>query len=80
MVMIRSCSTNSIFMTAGQVPETIMTGETADIIRISQFGWFDWVMYHNPAKFPDDKYILGRYLRPAIYVGSMLTSKILLPS
>jgi hypothetical protein len=80
MAMIRSCSTNSIFMTAGQAPETIMTGETANISRICQFGWFDWVMYHDPAKFPNDKTILGRYLGPAIDVGSTLTEKVLLPS
>ena len=79
MAMICSCSTNSIYMTAGQVPETIMSGETADISRICQFGWFDWVMYHDPAKFPEDKATLGRYLGPAIDVGSMLTAKILLP-
>ena len=80
MAMIRSFSTNSIYMTAGQVPETIMTGETANISRTYQFGWFDWVMYHDPAKFPDNKMILGRYLGPAIDVGSMLTAKILMPN
>ena len=65
-------------MTAGQVPQTIMTKETADISRICQFGWLDWVMYHDPAEFPDNKMILGQYLGPAINVGSMLTAKILL--
>ena len=57
-----------------------MPGETAKISRICQFGWFDWVMYHDPAKFPNDKAILGGYLGPAIDVGSMLTAKILLPN
>jgi hypothetical protein len=51
-------------MTAGQVPETLITGETADISRICQFGWYDWVMYHDPAKFPDDKMTLDQKLRP----------------
>jgi hypothetical protein len=36
-------------------------------------------MYHDPAKFPEDIAILGRYLGPAIDVGSMLTAKILMP-
>ena len=67
-------------MTAGQVPETLMSGETADISQICQFGWFDWVMYHDPANFPEDKPTLGRYLGPAIDVGSMLTAKILMPN
>ena len=53
---IRSCTTNSIYMTNGQVPETIMTGNTADISTICQFGWYDWVMYHDTIpSFPDDK-------------------------
>ena len=80
MALIRSCLTNSIYMTAGQVPETIMTGETDNRSRICQFGWFDWVMYHDPAKFPEVKPTLGRYLGPAIDVGSMLTAKILMPN
>ena len=63
-------------MTAGQVPETIMTGNTADISTICQFGWYDWVMfYDNIPSLPDNKARLGRYLRPVIDVGSMLTSK-----
>ena len=57
-----------------------MTGETADISQICQFGWYDWVMYHDPTKFPDDKAVLGRYLGPAIDVGSMHTAKILKPN
>ena len=80
MAMICSCSTNSIFMTAEQAPETIMTGETTNISRICQFGWYNWAMYHDPAKFPNDKAILGRYLGPAIDVGSMLTAKVLFPN
>ena len=47
-VLIRSCTTNSIYTTARQVPETIMTGDTADISQICQFGWYDWVMYYDP--------------------------------
>ena len=80
MALICPCSTNSIYMTARHVPETFMTKETADISQICQFGWFDWVMYHDPAKFPDDKAILGRYLGPTIDFGSMLMAKILLPN
>ncbi len=54
-------------MTAGQVPETNMTGNTADISHIAEFGWYDWVMFRdNVPSFPDDKLILGCYLRPAI--------------
>jgi len=75
---VRSCTSNDIYMTAGQVPETIMTGNTADISHIAEFGWYDWVMFRdNVPSFPDDKLILGRYLGPAIDTGSALTAKIL---
>jgi hypothetical protein len=68
-------------MTAGQVPETIMTGSTADVSHIAEFGWYDWVMYRdNTPSYPDDKLILGRYLGPATDIGSALTTKILQPN
>jgi ABC-type antimicrobial peptide transport system permease subunit len=67
-------------MTAGQMPETIMTGDTADMSQICQFGWYDWVMYYDNATLPDNRALLGRYLGPAIDVGSMLTAKILKPN
>jgi hypothetical protein len=58
-------------MTAGQVPETIMTGSTADIELIAEFGWYDWVMCRDYIpSYPDDKLILGRYLGPATDIGS----------
>jgi hypothetical protein len=33
-----SCTSNYIYITAGQVPETTMTGNTADISHIAEFG------------------------------------------
>ncbi len=60
---VRSCTSNYIYMTAGQVPETIMTGNTANISHIAEFSWYDWVMFRdNEPSFPDDNLILGRYL------------------
>jgi hypothetical protein len=76
--LIRSHSVNTIYATGGQVPETIMTGTTADISHISEFGWYDWVMFRdNTPTFPDDNIVLGRYLGPATDVGGMMTAKIL---
>jgi hypothetical protein len=63
---------------AGQVPETIMTGNTADISHIAEFGWYNWVMFHdNEPSYPDNKLILGCYLGPAINIGSALMANIL---
>ena len=76
--LIRSNTSNNIYMTNGEVPETIMTGDTADISHICEFAWYDWVMFRdNIPTFPDDKLILGRYLGPATDIGSALTAKIL---
>ncbi len=55
-----------------------MTGSTADISHICEFGWYDWVMFRdNLPTYQDNKLILGRYLGPATDVGSALTTKIL---
>jgi hypothetical protein len=62
---IRLCTVNDIYETHGETPETIMTGNTANIGHICKFGW------------PDNKMTLGRYLGPALDVGSALTAKIL---
>ncbi len=35
--LVRSCTCNDIYMTTGQVLETIMTGSTADISHIAEF-------------------------------------------
>jgi hypothetical protein len=55
-----------------------MTGNTANINHIAEFGWYDRVMFcDNEPSYPDDKLILGRYLRPAINTGLALMAKIL---
>jgi hypothetical protein len=54
--LVRSCTSNDIYMTAGQVPETIMTSDTADISHITEFAWFDWVMFQdNVSAYPTIK-------------------------
>ncbi len=57
---MRSCTSSNIYMTASQVPETIMTGDTPDISNIAEFAWFDWVMFRdNVSAYPDYKMTLG---------------------
>jgi hypothetical protein len=74
--LIRSSTSNNIYMTNGEVPEAIMTGSTADISHICEFGWYEWVKFQdNLPAFPDVKLILGQYLGPATDVGSALTTK-----
>ena len=60
--LVHSCMSNNIYMTACQVPETIMTGNTADISHIAEFAWFDWVVFrHQVPGYPNNKMTLGRY-------------------
>jgi hypothetical protein len=76
--LIQSHSVNTIYATNGQVPEMIMTGTTADISHISEFGWYGWAMFRdNTLTFPKDNIVLGQYLGQAIDVGGMMTAKIL---
>jgi hypothetical protein len=39
--LIRSLTSDSVYMTNGKVPETIMTGSTTNISHICEFGWSD---------------------------------------
>ncbi len=76
--LIRSHTATDILSASGEVPLTILTGSTADISAICQFGWYDWVMFRDVTPtFPDESIVLGRYLGPALDVGSALTAKIL---
>ncbi len=75
---VYSCTSNYIYITSGQVPETIMTCNTTDMSHIVEFGWYDWVMFcDNKPSYLDNKLILGCYLGPAIDTGLALTAKIL---
>ena len=67
-----------MFNLDGMVPETKLTGSTADISNLCKFSWYQWVLLVDvPIDWPDDHWVLGRYLGPTADVGSMLTSDIL---
>jgi hypothetical protein len=72
-------SKTDIYKLDGQVPETKMLGQTADISFICGFAWYDWIYFNaSIAGFPDPKMQLGRYLGPTDPdAGSVLTAKIL---
>ena len=62
----------------GEVPETLIKGTGSDISNISEYKWYEWVKYlDTPCTYPDNKWVLGRYLGPALDVGSLMKSKIL---
>ena len=55
-----------------------MTGQTADISSLVEFGWYDWCYFYDTSQtFPDDKEKLGRYLGEAPDIGSAMAARIL---
>ena len=69
---------NARFVNEGEVPETVMSGETSDISTFCQHDWYEWIKFRDTTiDFPEDKVVLGRYLGPSIDVGPAMTAKIL---
>ena len=75
---IRSHTALNIYNLDGEVPETMMTGQTANIGPWCDFQWYQWIKYYDEtSSYPDDKMTLGRYLGPSPGIGSLLTGKLL---
>ena len=75
---VRSFTAHDIYKLGGQVPETLVSGETADISPLAQFQWYEWVMFRDTSvSYPDDRMVLGRDLGPAIDIGPAMTRKVL---
>ena len=52
----------------GQVPATRITGDTADVSFLAEFGWYDWVWFVSPHDHTQvGKKHLGRYLGPVCW-------------
>ena len=74
----RSCTALDIYGLGGQVPETVVSGETADISPFAIHQWYEWVKFRETTvAFPEDKLVLGRDLGPAIDIGPAMTRKVL---
>ena len=75
---IRSHTAHDIYALEGEVPQTIVSGETPDISEFAELKWYDWVKFRDTSiSFPDDKMIIGRYLGPSFDIGPAMTAKIL---
>jgi hypothetical protein len=75
---IRSNVAHNITTLDGQTPETLMTGETADISSLCEFEWFQWVWFRDQkAGWPEEAKVLGRYLGPAKSIGPEMCMHIL---
>ena len=76
--LIRSHTAHGYEELEGQVPETMITGQTADISPYVEHEWYEWVKAIDPTiPYPQEKEILGRWLGPARDVGPAMCAKIL---
>ena len=67
-----------IYALGGEVPESKIMGDTANITAAALFRWYEWVYFRDTAvTFPEDNIILGRDLGPAIDIGPALARRIL---
>jgi hypothetical protein len=75
---IRSNTCHDIYELNGEVPETIVSGQTSDISPFVEYEWYEWCFFFDSSvSFPKDKEILGRWLGPSTDVGSAMTYKLL---
>ena len=75
---IRSYTALDKYELQGQVPETIMSGQTADISPFVELPFYAWVKFWDSlAKYPEPKEQVGRWLGPAINIGPAMMAKIL---
>ena len=44
---VRSLTAREIYRLDGQVPETLVSGETADISPFAAFKWYEWVLFRD---------------------------------
>ena len=75
---VRLHTAHHIYSLQGEVPETVMSGKTADIGQFCEFLFYDWIIIcDKPVAFPNANHVLCRYLGPVIDVGLALTAEIL---
>jgi hypothetical protein len=76
--LIRSHTASEHFELNGQVPESVISGQPADISPFIEYAWYDWLkFYDQSASYPEDKEVYGRWLSPAIDIGPAMTAKVL---
>ena len=75
---VRSHTAHDIYCLDCHVPETVVSGETADISPFCEFGFWDWVKFREKrVAFPYDTLVLGKYLGPSKYMGPAMTQRIM---
>ena len=63
------------------MPETVLSGQTADISPFVELQWYACVYYwDSKAQYPESKEKLGRWLGSSIDIGPAMTAKVLKPN
>jgi Reverse transcriptase (RNA-dependent DNA polymerase) len=76
--LIRSHTVNDNYELQGQVPETFLTGQTADISALVEHSWYDWIkIWDTQSGFPEPKEVHARYLGPSLDIGPAMCAKVL---
>ena len=75
--LIRSNAAHDVHELKGEVPKTVLSGETSDTSSFCELGWHEWVKFRDTSvPCPEDKEVLGRHLGPSIDTGPAMTAKI----
>ena len=75
---IRSHTALDQYELQGQVPETLISGQTADISPFVEFEWYDWIkIWDSEASFSHSKEVYSQWLGPSLDIGPAMTSKVL---
>eukprot|EP00957_Ditylum_brightwellii_P057736 4377613-Ditylum_brightwellii.AAC.1 len=76
--MIIFHTTHPLWELKDEVPETVMTGNTADISQFADLAWYQWVYFrNNTIAFPEEKEVLRRYLGSIFDAGPAMCAKFL---
>ena len=75
---VNNCIAHNLHYLDNQVPQTKMTGQPTDISHLCEFKFYEWVYYlDHTSSFPNDRYVLGRYLGPSENYGNRMSQYIL---
>ena len=71
--LIRSHTALYTYELQGQVPETLLSGQTTDISPFIEHEWYDFVKwFDHGSSFPEPKEVHGRWLGPSMDIGPVM--------
>ena len=74
--LIQSHTVLDIYELQGEVPENLLSGQTADISPFVEHEWKNFVKwFYHGSSFPEPKKMHGRWLGPSMDIGPAMCSK-----